>query len=275
MDLKNFYKFSQKEIADQFREFVEIDMFSRYPVLKNKISLIVTGSVPSGHYDEYSDIDTEFFYPNEKDREKINVIVKEYKTTLKERNIPVQFHPAKTFMELKKEHLAGWNNDDALREYSIALIVLDLHKSFEKIQSKIKWYPKDVLREKLQWLFSEAVFNFEDRFVTAIKRHNNLYTQSVRSTIIRLLGNALLMTNGHYPVYEKHLYTELKAFGEKDFCKKVDGLLLTTNTVEMYKKLQVLILLIEKRLTKDGWIKKETKEYWMTLRPKYRVEHCS
>ncbi|MFH1253708.1 MAG: nucleotidyltransferase domain-containing protein [Candidatus Uhrbacteria bacterium] len=275
MDLKHFYKFSQKEIIKGFREFIETDMFSHYPFLKNKISLIITGSVPSGHYDEYSDIDTEFFYSNEKDREKINAVVREYKATLRERNIPVQFHPAKTFVELKKEHLTGWNNDDALREYSLALIVLDAGNRYQKIQSAIKWYPKDVLREKLQWLFAETIFNFEDRFTVAVKRRNNLYLHSVRSLIIKLLGNVLLMTGGHYPVYEKHLYTELKTFDEKSFCQKVDGLFIITDMVEMQKKLGDLILSVEKRLIKDGWIKKETKEYWMILRPKYRVEHCS
>lgn len=275
MDLKHFYKFSQKETVERFREFIEADMFSRYPFLKNKISLIITGSVPSGHYDAYSDIDTEFFYFNEKDREKINALVKDYKATLRERKIPVQFHPAKTFVELKKEHLSGWKNDDALREYSMALIVLDVEKRFQKIQSKIKWYPKDVLREKIQWLFSEAVFNFEGRFIVAVKRRNNLYLQSIRSLIVKLLGNALLMADGHYPVYEKHLYTELTSFGEKDFCKKIDELLKITEAAKTQKKLKDLILSVEKRLIKNGWIKKEPKEHWIFLRPKYKVEHCS
>jgi len=274
MDLKHFYKLSQKEIVNRFREFIEADMFVRYPFLKNKISLIITGSIPAGHYDEYSDFDTEFFYSNEKDRQKINTLVKEYKVTLRERKIPVQFHPAKTFIELKKEHLAGWNNDDALREYSMALIVLDAEKRFQKIQAGIKWYPRDVLQEKIQWLFSEAIFNFEDRLVVAAKRNNNLYLHSVRSLIVKLLGNTLLMAGGHYPVYEKHLYTELKDFGEKIFCQKVDCLLVTTNIVEMKNKLRDIISLVEKRLIKNKWIKKETKEHWMLLRPKYKVEHC-
>ena len=275
MDIKHFYRFSKTQIVDQFRDFVENDMFSRYPMLRGKISLIITGSVPSSHYDEYSDIDTEFFYTNEKVRQKMNAVVKEYKVSLRERKIPVQFHPAKTFTELKKEHLEGWEHDDALREFSMALVVLDAGNRYEKIRSAIKWYPKDVLQEKLQWLFAEAVFNFEDRFVIAVKRHSNLYAQSVSSHIIKLLGNALLMIEDHYPVFEKHLYAELTAFGEKDFCKMIDTLLLITDLNEMQRQLGTLISTVEERLIKDGWIKKETKEHWILLRPKYQVEHCS
>ena len=274
MIISQFYEHSKLEIVDLFRVFLVEDMFSRYPELRGKISVIITGSVPSGHYDQYSDIDTEFFYVSEKDRTKMNALVKEYKKSLSERKIPIQFHPAKTFAELKKEHLAGWEHDDSLREYSMALVVVDPGSRFKKIQSTIKWYPKDVLREKINWLFAEAVFHFEDRFKTAVKRRNNLYAHSVRSHVIKLLGNALLMSEGRWSVFEKHLATELLAGKEKRFCQKVDALLSETRLDHIEELLKDLLLYLERRLMKNDWIQKEPTEHWIALRPKYRVEHC-
>ncbi len=249
-------------------------MFSRYPELRERISVIITGSVPSGHYDQHSDIDTEFFYVSEKDRTKMNALVKDYKKSLNERKIPVQFHPAKTFGELKKEHLAGWEHDDSLREYSMALVVVDPGSRFKKIQSTIKWYPKDVLREKIDWLFAEAVFHFEDRLKIAVKRRNNLYAQSVRSHIIKLLGNALLLCEGRWSVFEKHLATELLAGKERVFCQKVGAALFETRLEDIEKTVGDILRYTEKRLMKAGWIQKKSSEYWHGLRPKYKVEHC-
>lgn len=275
MKIENFYKLPQPEIVKYFREFIEGDMFGRYPELRGRISLIITGSVPSGHYDEYSDIDTEFFYSSEKDREKMNVIVREYKKTLQDRHLPIQFHPAKTFTELKREHLTGWEHDDALREYSIALVVIDPGQRFTKIQSTIKWYPKAILREKINWLVAEAVFHLEDRFKTAVKRKNRLYAYSVRSHIVKLLGNAVLLSEGRWSVFEKHLFTELVSAKERNFCKKVDDVLKQTSLGDMEKSLGLLLAYTQNRLVKAGWIRKEPKDYWMALRPKYRVEHCN
>lgn len=224
MKIENFYKLPQPEIVECFRKFIETDMFGRYPELRGKISLIITGSVPSGHYDLYSDIDTEFFYSSEKDREKMNVIVREYKKSLQDRHLPIQFHPAKTFAELKREHLTSWAYDDALREYSIALIVLDPGQRFKKIQSAIKWYPKSILREKINWLVAEAVFHFEDRFKIAVKRKNTLYAYSVRSHIVKLLGNVVLLSEGRWSVFEKHLFTELVSAKERPEPARQSGL---------------------------------------------------
>jgi hypothetical protein len=274
MNIKYFYEKSQEEIVELFRDFIVSDMFERYPKLKDKISLIITGSVPSNHYDQYSDIDCEFFYVEESDREAMNAIVKEYKKSIHERKLPIQFHPAKTFEELRQEHLNGWENDDALREYSIALVVLDPEDRYKKIASTIQWYPEDVLNEKINWLFAESIFHFEDRFVTAAKRGNALYAYSVRLHIIKLLGNALLMTGGHWPVFEKHLSTELNAYGENGFCLAVSDLLVTTDLGEMQMKLKKIIALVEDRLLRDGRIEKRTSEQWILLRPKYQVEHC-
>ncbi|HLD20703.1 MAG TPA: nucleotidyltransferase domain-containing protein [Patescibacteria group bacterium] len=274
MTIQQFYKQTQPEIVDLFRSFLEDDMFTRYPQLRGKISVVITGSVPSGHYDEYSDIDTEFFYSNEKDRTAMNSLVKEYKKSLLAKKIPVQFHPAKTFVELKKEHLAGWEHDDSLREYSMALVVLDPGNRFKKIQSTIAWYPKDILREKIQWLFAEAVFHFEDRFKIAVKRDTRLYSHSVEVHIIKLLGNAILLSQGKYSVFEKHLLTELSTAKEKVFCQKVESLLGEVKLDSMEKGLKDLLSYTEKRLNKAGWIQKKPIGHWITLRPKYRVEHC-
>lgn len=274
MKIEQFYKHSQSEIVSMFRDFIEDDMFVLYPKLIGKISLIITGSIPSGHYDEYSDIDCEFFYENSEDREQMNQITKEYKKSLLDRQLPIQFHPSKTFNELQNEHLHGFEHDDALREYSKALIVIDPENRFKKLQSLIEWYPKNVLTEKINWLFAEAVFNFEERYTIAVKRQNSLYAHSVCSNIIKLLSNAILMSKKHWPVFEKHLYTELKEYRETDFCSQVDEIFALTNLNEIETSLRKILKNTEERLLKQGQIDNRSTGEWILLRPKYQVEHC-
>mgnify|MGYP001603960036 FL=1 len=259
MKIQDFYNSRQDEIILLFREFLESDMFRCYPVLKGKTSFVITGSIPSNHYDQYSDIDAEFFYTQEKEREEMNRIVKEYKTSLRERNIPIQFHPAKTFKEVKKEHLTGWNNDDALREYSTALIVLDPQSRFRKLQAQVKFYPWNVLKEKINWLFAEAVFHYHDRYLVALMRGNDLFAEAVKLRIMKLLGNAMLMAAQKFPAFDKHLYAEIRELGDRKLLTTIDQIM--TKPVRGSSELvERLLKIVESKLIKEGWIKKQDKE---------------
>lgn len=275
MEIKFFYKYSQDEIVKEVRAFFEEDFFGFHPELRGRVSIVITGSLPTGHYDEYSDIDCDFFCNDEKDKESIKALIKEYKGSIRDRGIPIQIHSPMTFAELKNNHLTGWENDSSLREYSRAIIVTDVDNQFKDIQEGIKKYPTDVLKEKIQWLFAESIFSFEERFVIAVKRNNSLYAHSVRCHILKLLGNALLMSEDRFPVFEKHLYTELFAANEKTFCEYISSVLAISDLKEMEDSLVLIISFVEDRLLQKEWIEKQPKDYWVYLRPKYQVQHCS
>lgn len=275
MKIKDFYKYQPAEIVSCFRDFLEGDLLRRYPNLEGKISVVITGSIPSGHYDKYSDIDTEFFYTQEGDRKKMNALVKAYKISLRQKKLPIQFHPAKTFREVQKQHLDGWDHDDALREYSTALIVIDPQNRFKNLQAQIKWYPKNVLTEKINWLFAEAVFHYHDHYVVAYKRGDYFYAESVKLRIIKLLGNALLLSAHTFPVFDKHLYVAIRALADRKLLALLDEIITGRPTSRESKGVGKLLNVVEGRLIKDGWIKKKPKDYWILLRPKYKVEMVS
>ncbi len=274
MNVKEFYKHSSKEIVDLFRDFIEKDCFSQYPELKDKLSFVLTGSVPSNHYDRYSDIDCDLLFENESDRVMIKEAVKKYKMSLREQKLPIQLHSPMTFSELENS-LTNWNHDSALREHSAALVVLDPRDRYKTVQSQIKWYPREVLQEKIQWLFAESVFSFEDRLVVAVERENDLYVRSLSLQIVKLLANALIMINDRYPVFEKHIYSNLRDLGENEFCAQIDLLLNMTETHEIQKSIADIIDTIEQRLIKTGFIEKQPKEHWIQLRPRFQVEGCA
>lgn len=147
--MESFYKHSPEEIVDLFREFIEKDWLSHHPEFKEKVSLVITGSVPSNHYDQFSDIDCDILFEDESDRAVIKDAVKKYKVSLRERKLPIQLHTPMMLSELQNS-LSSWDHDSALREHAGALIVLDPHDRYKAIQSQIKRYPKDVFQEKIQ-----------------------------------------------------------------------------------------------------------------------------
>jgi predicted nucleotidyltransferase len=63
---RNFYKKDQAEIAKLVHSFIVGDFFVIHPELKSKVSILITGSVASKHYDNKSDIDLTIIFPTEK-----------------------------------------------------------------------------------------------------------------------------------------------------------------------------------------------------------------
>ena len=253
-------------------EFINTDFFATHPQFKTTVSLIITGSVCLGEYDEFSDIDVEFSFADESIRPELDLIVKDYKKTLKQRMIPIQFHSNKTFDEIQKHHITGWKNDDSLREYATALIVCDPKKQFRTFQKKIKWYPRNILKEKLSWLYAEAVFTIVDRFSIAKKRGDVYYGDVMKLHIMRLLGNAILMLEKEYPSFDKHLQKRLKRIpGAKKFLTEFNGLLNQTDFAKTEKGLIQLLKIVEEKLIIAKFTTKKDEQYWVDLRPTEQV----
>lgn len=276
MQIKQFYQHSQTEVLDLLRDFIESEFFAQHPEYRSKLSLIITGSVSLGQYDRYSDMDVEFAFAEEKDRIALDVLVKTYKKSLKKREIPIQFHPSKTFDEIREHHVSGWKNDDSLREYATALIVFDPQGLFFALQQKIKWYPRDVYKEKLCWLYAEAVFTFVDRFAIAKKRADVYYAEAMKLHVIRLLGNAILMLQKEYPSFDKHLHKRLSTLkSEVKFVRLFDQALISHDMTKTEKALKQLLSLVEAKLIAKKIVSKKDQQYWIDLRPKYQVEIIS
>lgn len=108
----------------------------------------------------------------------------------------------------------------------------------------------------------------------AVERQNTLYVSFLSLQIVKLLGNALVMMNNHYPVFEKHLYTTLQELGEDEFCAQIDLLLHAIGAEEIKQFTSAMIDSVERRLLEAGFIEKQPKSYWVQLRPKYQVEGC-
>lgn len=275
MNINTFYTKSQTEIVELLRDFIKQDFFLKYPQYADKLSLIITGSVALGVYDRYSDMDVEFCFEDEKDREELAKIVKAYKQSLKKRKISIQFHPSKTFEEIRVHQVSDWNKDDALREYATALVVRDPSGSYATLQKKIAWYPKDVYKEKMQWLFAEVVFTYADRWKIANQRKNVYYAEAMKIQVMRLLGNALLMLNKQYPSFDKHLRARLQTCASKKFLQIFDRLLEQKSGKGVDSMLKQLLSLVETELIQKKLAPKKDQLYWMDLRPKFRVEILS
>lgn len=68
---KNFHNRNQLEITDLVKRFVQEDFFVSHPELQNLVSILITGSVASGFYDNKSDIDLTIVFYNKKLWEKL------------------------------------------------------------------------------------------------------------------------------------------------------------------------------------------------------------
>lgn len=271
MDIKSFYQYSQQEIVTLFREFLEKDFFLRYSQWRNCVSVVITGSVPSGRYDKYSDIDANFFVVGDAEIPDLLKDIKEYKVFLRKESFPVQLHSVGTFSDLEAG-LINWNKDGVFREHSRALIVQDPRGLYRSIQEKIYWYPEEVLREKFQWLFAEVVFSFQDRFIIAVARKDVFYVEMLSIQILKLLGNALLLLKKQYPAFDKHLFFELRRIGEDDFCSSVEDIFSSRDLLEKQRLFELLLSLTEERLIESGSIERKTRDFWIHARPQYRVD---
>lgn len=264
-------KHSVVEIAKAVRGKFLDGFLKNFPDLKNKAAVVLIGSIGYGLYDDNSDIDVSVILPENllgtyKDK------IKEYKAELKQQDRQTQLFYNTTFEQLQS--LSDWQDDLRLREFAGAIILHDPQRSFKKIQKRIAWYPKDVYREKINWLFAEAVFELSDRYTTAVKRKDPFYGTLSKLKVMQLLMTIVLLLNKEYPIYDKHLYRFQKRL---DFVSLKHHTLLKRILAEaniqaclpllFTLKDQIEEILIAKRL-----IGKHGDEYWIDLRPKYSVK---
>ncbi len=270
---EQFYLKQPKQIAKVVNGFFEEDFFSKYPELKNSISIIIVGSIATANYDKYSDIDLDVLFSNEKDFDSLLAKIKRYKNELRAKNIPIQIHRPRTYKEIDSA-LKSWEKDGMLREYSQAVVVSDPKNRFKTIQSKYKWYPKNIFKEKLLWLFAEMIFEYEERYLVAVRRGDIYFGEVVKMKVLKYLLTILLLVNKKYPAFDKHLYQDIKTITTlpKGFLKVVEKTIASHSLRKNEKNLSQAITLVESHLIKNKYIKKESREYWIDLRPKNKVE---
>jgi len=270
---RDFYTKSPEQIAAITRDFLEKDFFSKYPQLKDKISIIIIGSIATANYDKYSDIDLDVLFSDEKLADSLMAIIRKYKTELTDKNIPIQIHRPRTYQEIDSA-LKSWEKDGMLREYSQANIISDPKNRFKTIQAKYKWYPQDIFREKIMWLMAETIFAYEERYLVAVRRKDTYFGEVLKIKILKYLLTVLLMINKKYPAFDKHLYQDIKKITElpRDFLKIVDKTIKSHSLAQNEKNLIKAIAIVENYLIKNNFIRKESRQYWIDLRPKYKVE---
>lgn len=268
--IKNLEKKSQKEIVGLVKDFVNKIFFDKFPKIKTHCSVIISGSIAFGNYDKYSDIDVQFIFPEKfisGNRDKL----KKHKIKLRNKERQIQIF-LKNFTNIRND--LNWDQDIKLRLFHDALIVHDPKNKFKALQNKIKWYPKNIYNEKLNWLFAETVFQITDRYQTAMRRNDAFNILFYKTSILQLLMLTSLLLNNEYPTYRKHLYSFFKKLpdmpkGSKNLINKI---LKEKNPKVIFRLLNKAKNIFEKELIKKKLIKKHDDLYWIDLRPKHKIQ---
>jgi predicted nucleotidyltransferase len=268
--LKDFYKQNRVEITSSVRTYLEEALFAENSKLKQDIIAVISGSIASGHYDQYSDIDLDLYCKDESSVEQYkDVILRLKKRISNEAETPIQIHRLKSLGATEKE-LAGHQNDNALRETACSLIVTDPDGDFSALQQRFKWYPDDVAEQKLQWLYAQLIFEHEEHFKIAAERSDAYYLEVAKLSILRLAGNAILLANKRWPAFDKHLVASLADAGIDAQLIGMFNKVLAENK-NVTSLINELVVAIEHYLIAGDYIPKEPIKYWIDLRPAYSV----
>lgn len=272
---KNFHGKSKQEIADLVNKFIEDDFFVTHPELKNKVSILITGSVASGHHDSKSDIDLTIIFPTQKLwKEYKFVLLGEFKNKyLEPLKEPLELHGKNiTYFGKINADLGSWKIDWMLREFADAIIIHDPHNKVKKLKEKYGWYPKEIYQEKISWLFAEASFLLFDRYETAMERSSFYFTEIIKLKILRLILSSLIMANHKYPTYDKHSYdcipNESRYLKSKEI---VDKILSEKDTRKIFELFVELRKEVEKLLVTKKLISRKSNRYWVGFRSTYKV----
>lgn len=273
---KDFHKKNQEEIAGLVKKFVYEDFFVIYPELKNKASILITGSVASGHYDSRSDIDLTIIFPSKQSWKKLKfVILGEFKNKhLEPLREPLEVHGKNiTYFQKIDEDLGSWKYDWMLRELAEALIIHDPKGRFKKIKEKYKWYPKDIFQEKINYIYAESSFLFLERYKTALERSSLFYAEIIKLRILKLFVAALIMANNEYPTYDKHSYDCVtKNPKYKKLKIIIDNIISEMNGKKIFKLFTKLRGEIEKLLISKKFIAKQSDRYWISFRSTLKID---
>lgn len=263
---KDFYKQNRAEITSLVKSYLGEALFANNPKLKQDLITVISGSIASGHYDQYSDIDLDFYCKDEAHVERYKDSISRFKKGISmEQDLPIQVHRLKSLTATEKE-LTNYENDNALRETARSLIVTDPEGSFSALQKRFEWYPDDVAKQKLQWLYAQLIFEYEEHFKIAAERNDVYYLEVAKLSILRLAGNALLLANKQWPAFDKHLVASLTDIDiDLDVINMFNKVLADREDVAITTK--ELVAAIERHLVAGGYIPKESIKYWISLRP--------
>jgi hypothetical protein len=266
---QKFYDLDQVQIVDLIRDYLSQTLFSEHSELQEVIIVAISGSIALGYYDAYSDIDLDFYCSNTdlatKHKDKIAALKLEVGA---DEAIPIQIHKLKDLESLEGD-LSEWGKDHALRELNKSLIVSDPRAEFANLKKQFDHYPDEVIHEKIQWLFAQLVFEYEERFKMSVERGDDYFNAVSKLSIVRLVGNMLLITNNQWIAFDKHLFRTLQETG----CDpNIVKLMHTVTNSTKPDDVAILLSLIEERLIADNKISKQPAKYWIDLRPRHSVD---
>ena len=269
---EKFYELDQSEIVNLVKTYLEENLFSTNPELKSDMSVAISGSIALGYYDAYSDIDLDFYCnsPEQVAKHKDKIVEFKQKVT-QDKTVPIQVHSLKD-LETISNDLSSWTKDHSLREMNRSLNVRDPRGSLTALQKKFSKYPEGVCHEKIQWLFAQLVFQYEEHFKPAIKRGDNYFTEVSKISIIRLSGNLLLVANKQWIAFDKHLFKTLNNTGCDPEVLEIIYQVIDSSGISNTKAVESLMRVLENNLIDKNAIKKETTKYWIDMRPRYSVE---
>ena len=267
----DFHELNPQQIAALVLEYLEDTLFSSNKELEQVLAVAISGSVASGHYDQFSDIDLDFYCMEDSGVDRYQEVLLDFKKkTLAQSNTPLQIHRLKSMSKMANE-LSSYQDDNALREISQSVTVLDPQGHFSALQKNFIWYPEDVATEKLQWLYAQLVFEYNERYRIALVRDDLYYIRVSMLEILRLAGNALLVANKKWPAFDKHLYASLKSAGcDTNIMSKFDNALAANNN-GLAASAGELVKSVEEYLVGQDLIPQETTKYWIDLRPAFSV----
>ncbi|NQV12588.1 DUF4037 domain-containing protein [Candidatus Uhrbacteria bacterium] len=271
--LQNFHKQNAKQIVKEAKEIFDTKFFIQYPEFKGRVDILIVGSVANGVHDKYSDVDIELLYRDVRIGDELLSSVKKFKKELSLIDAPVQIHRPK-LLDAFVTDLDSWTRDGMLREFSNAKIVSDSTGDITRLQKMYKWYPKDVYKEKINWLFAEMMFEYHERHLVAVKRGDVYFANIVKNQILKYAMTVELMLNRKYPSFDKHLYGDFKSLKKlpRGLVAVISKCIRSTEFSNGQKDLEKIIFITEKLLISKKLINQESLQYWIELRPKYSVE---
>lgn len=194
---------------------------------------------------------------------------------LKSKKKPLELHGKNiTSLQELTDDLSSWSKDWFLGEIAESIIVYDPDNKFQEIKEKYTWYPDEIYKEKMEWLFTQLTFLIFDRYQSGWKRKNLYYAEVIKLKVLRLFMLSLLLANKKYPHSDKHLIDDVKLLGEDSvkILEPIEQLVKDKSMNKVFTGLIDLRIKIEEILLAKSLIMKKDLDYWLGMRPTQKVE---